>query len=343
MDRNVIGFLDSIEFGKSQTWENMTIVPLMSPDTNGPDYLTLGQAQGDGLLSITDIADDEYPIELSVANESNQPVLLLDSEEVTGGNDSFSFTSSILHKNNSTTKVPVALTGTFEENSGDTKQSIEFLDSGIMMPPTLRAEKMIMVSDSLLKHQRFHANDGPLYALVLSLASRLGLISEGSDIEIDSMMQIYESQSAKLDEYEKAFQSIPEQKGLFTIIDNDVIGFDLFSSGLAYKHHASKLLRSYALKALIPTGEEPFELDATGYAQEFLLEVKRLNQRVYKSIGCGSDIRFSDRKANNGSSRDIGTFEGMALALDGVMIHTSFLSLRDLPDCTSSPSLVSAN
>ena len=234
---------------------------------------------------------DDYPTELNAENKSNQPLLLLDSEEVTRGHNSFSFNSSVLLKDNSTTKVPAALTGRYDENSGDNEPSTKFLDSGTMMPPTLRTEKMIMVSDSLAKHKQIHANDGILHAVILQLASRLGLIPGESEEWNDSMMQIYESQAAQLDKYESVFQLTPRQKGLLAIINNKVIGFDLFSSELAYQFHASRMLRSYALEALLPSDEEQIDLDAAGCAQEFLLEAKRLNQSIYDSIGLGSDIR----------------------------------------------------
>lgn len=73
MDNSIVKYLDSIEFGKSQTYENMTVVPLMIPDTSALSYQTLGQAQGEGLLSIRNIVDDEYSAELRVENKSNQP------------------------------------------------------------------------------------------------------------------------------------------------------------------------------------------------------------------------------------------------------------------------------
>jgi hypothetical protein len=45
------GFLENVKLGGKQTHHNMTLIPLLAPDTGAPDYLTLEEALNQGLGS----------------------------------------------------------------------------------------------------------------------------------------------------------------------------------------------------------------------------------------------------------------------------------------------------
>jgi hypothetical protein len=62
----------------------MTIFPLLNGDSRSADYLTLDEALGRGLVHITEVTVQGSVPELKLANDADQPVLLLDGEELIG-------------------------------------------------------------------------------------------------------------------------------------------------------------------------------------------------------------------------------------------------------------------
>ena len=76
--------LSRIQLGSESTCGNMTIFPLLNGDSGSADYLTLDEALGRGLVHITEVSVQGSVPELKLNNESDEPVLLLDGEELIG-------------------------------------------------------------------------------------------------------------------------------------------------------------------------------------------------------------------------------------------------------------------
>ena len=65
------------------------------------------------------------------------------------------------------------------------------------------------------------------------------------------MKDVFEARKSDIDEYLKAFTCIPRQRGLFTFMDGRVVGFDFVSFEKAYQTLHPKLVKSYAMEALL--------------------------------------------------------------------------------------------
>ena len=89
--------------GKGQTFENLTVFPLMIHNEDGPDYLTLWQAMSSQLLAITEINEGGSVPDLKVMNKSDHAVLLLDGEELVGAKQNRVLNTTILIKAKSET------------------------------------------------------------------------------------------------------------------------------------------------------------------------------------------------------------------------------------------------
>jgi len=53
MDQIIVNFLSKLELGELQAFKNMAILPLFSSMNHTPQYLSLGEAMGKGLLTVT--------------------------------------------------------------------------------------------------------------------------------------------------------------------------------------------------------------------------------------------------------------------------------------------------
>jgi hypothetical protein len=62
------GFLENLKQGGKQSHLNLTVIPLLSPDTAEPDYLTLEEALSQGAVEITEVSQSGQVLELKLIN-----------------------------------------------------------------------------------------------------------------------------------------------------------------------------------------------------------------------------------------------------------------------------------
>jgi hypothetical protein len=78
MEAIIKGFLEKVKFGEIQIHNHVAVIPTISTDGSGPDYLTLKEAMERNLLTITEVSEGGHVPELKVTNKAEKPVLLLD-------------------------------------------------------------------------------------------------------------------------------------------------------------------------------------------------------------------------------------------------------------------------
>ena len=110
MDQIIINFLSKLELGELQTFKNMAMIPLFSSVDHTPQYLSLGEAMGKGLLTVTEVSQSGAVPELKVVNKGDLPVLLLDGEELAGAKQNRVLNTTILVIEKSETIIPVSWT-----------------------------------------------------------------------------------------------------------------------------------------------------------------------------------------------------------------------------------------
>ena len=77
-------FLENVKLGGKQSHLNLTIFPLLAPDTGKPDYLTLEEALTQGLAEVTEVSKDGSVPDLKLNNKSINNLLVVDGEELVG-------------------------------------------------------------------------------------------------------------------------------------------------------------------------------------------------------------------------------------------------------------------
>jgi hypothetical protein len=131
------------------------------------------------------------------------------------------------------------------------------------------------------------------------------------------MKDVYEAKEKELDEFLTTFACFPQQKGLLTFIDEEVVGFDFLSLDTAYALLHPKLVKSYAMEALMqkaPKNDSP----SAEKAKEFLKAVGKCKEKKYKSVGKGDDHRFEGKQ-----------LVGSALKFQKKVIHMAFFSITE--------------
>jgi hypothetical protein len=81
---------------------------MITPAEGSFGYRTLGEALGTWDIAVTEGSADGSVPELLVVNRANQPVLLIDGEELAGAKQNRMLNTSILIKEVSETQIPVS-------------------------------------------------------------------------------------------------------------------------------------------------------------------------------------------------------------------------------------------
>jgi len=303
MDLIITNYISKLQLGELQSCQNMGIFPLFTSVNESPKYLTLKEAWEKKILSVVEIDQGGSVPELKVINKGKISVLLLDGEELVGAKQNRVLNTTILLKKESETVIPVSCT----EQGRWSYVSEEFADSDVVASPLVRRRKVASVSDSLRQSQRFDSDQGAVW-------EEIDQISASAEVHspTGAMRDVFQSKEDELDEYMKAFVGQAQQRGLLVFINGKVIGFDLLSLESAYQALHSKLIKSYALDALLQRKKKS-EAPSVQAAQTFLQEITSCEEKKYQSLGQGWDYRLQGK-----------TMVGSALVYRSKVIHIAF-------------------
>jgi len=308
MDTIMSDHLSKLEFGELMQFENMTVIPLFTSINDSPSYLTLKEALERKVLTIMEVSDSGSVPELKVINEADIPVLILDGEELIGAKQNRTLNTTILLKEKSETIIPVSCT----EQGRWSYTSREFYDSDMAASPAFRAKKASSVSANLKDFQTFRSDQGEIWDEIDKMSIQYKVQSPTR-----AMRDVYSSRLKELDDYLQAFKYLDNQKGLIVFINGKISGLDIVSLASAYKILHPKLVKSYALEALIMNNKETDD-SLVNIARFFLEETKTCEEEKYSSIGHGWDFRYKGRY-----------IVGSSLVHEDKVIHSAFFRVSE--------------
>lgn len=282
MDPVIADYLESLEIGDLQRFSNMAVAPLRAEKEFGPQYITLHKALEEHALAVTEVNEGGSVPELKVVNKSEKCVLLLDGEELAGAKQNRVLNTTILLKKRSETIIPVSCT----EHGRWSYNSDRFRDSGVVMSPSVRSRKTRSVSESLRSDAGYRSDQGEVWNCVAAMARGAATHSPTG-----AMRDVFAGRGADLEDYLKAFDCVDGQHGLLVMVNNKVVGLDVVSRASAYAQIHGKLVKSYAMDALLQRGKRNPKPDAdlTGAFIQAALECEH---ERHNSVGHGWDYRF---------------------------------------------------
>ena len=303
MQATVKSYLENLKLGEIQVHENMAVFPLFAAGNGGPSYLTLKEALDKKLITVTEIAEAGSVPELKVANSADLFVLLLDGEELAGAKQNRVLNTSILMRGKSEAVIPVSCT----EAGRWAYTSAGFHESGNIMARSIRSSKTRSVSESLRTAKSYRSDQGQVWNEISRLHEQAGSASPTG-----AMQDAYQQRAKDLDQYFQAFACQPKQQGLLVFVNGEVAGMDVLSQAPTYELIHPKLVKSYAMDALVQKAAAP-AVPAPEKARAFVAEAAACEGSTFASTGAGTDHRFQ-------STRVVGS----ALEVDGHVIHLAF-------------------
>ncbi len=296
--------LTDLRFGEIQHHRKMDIFPIFCEGEGNIAYITLGEALENGDLSITEKDEGATVPELKVINRGGKPVLLLDGEELVGAKQNRVLNTTILLKERSQTIIPVSCT----EAGRWSSVSREFGDSGAVANLSVRTRKVASVSRHLSATKSYRSDQGAVWDEIERTRERAKAHAPTS-----ALRDVYKSKDLELEGYLDAFPCKKGQKGIIAAICGHIVGMDYISSAAAYAKTHPKLVKSYAMDALLET--RPSRKASRRKAEEFLHRIPKSSEEKFRSVGYGWDYRYT--------SRDI---VGSALVYNREVIHLAFFA-----------------
>ncbi|OPZ83160.1 MAG: hypothetical protein BWY76_02407 [bacterium ADurb.Bin429] len=302
-------FVQGIELGEAQTAETLVLMPLLSALPPGPDYLTLSEALAAGTLTITELHEGGTVPKLAAVNEGALPVLLLDGEEIIGAKQNRVLNTTILIREYAKTVLPVSCV----EQGRWRYDTHEFHDSPNVMAPRMRARKQRSVSEHLAHSGERASDQGDVWESVAELAAD----ASAPPSPTGAMRDVYAHAEDDITALVRAFHPLPDQRGMLVFIQGKPAGVEYISHARAFAKVFDKLLRGYALEALI-TRDKGNDDVTPAAAKTFLAAIEQSDITSYEAIGYGVEYRIVGK-----------TIVGSALSLANAMIHVSLLAAQD--------------
>ncbi|MFA0832602.1 MAG: ARPP-1 family domain-containing protein [Methanobacterium formicicum] len=283
MDEIIAEYIYGMDLGDVQEYKGMSVFPLYN-DGDDSFYITLKETLDADLLTVTEVDDSGSVPELKVINWADVPVLLLDGEELIGVKQNRVLNTTILLKQKSETVIPVSCT----EQGRWSYNSRKFQESGNVASYRVRRSKSTTVTASLKMSGEFNSDQRAVWNEIDDMSRDARVTSSTR-----AMHDIYKSRDEDLEKYHRSFPVQNGQNGILVMVNGEVLGFDIVSSGIAYYVLHRKLLKSYALEAILHE-EAEVEADFNGLdkVKTFLDDVRLSMSEKHKSVGYGWDHRL---------------------------------------------------
>lgn len=308
MNETMKGHLETIKMGEVQIHKHVAVIPMISTNGAGPDYLTMKEAMDNHILTVSETTEGGQVPQLKVVNQGGKPVLLLDGEELSGAKQNRVLNTTILIRERSETIIPVSCT----EQGRWSYRSSNFEESGYIMSAHARRVKNESVSRSVKNKRGYDSDQGAVWEQIHAQSVAAKVHSPTV-----AMRDIHEAKKEDLDAYLEHFTLVPEQKGLLVMINGEVAGLDVLSNLSAFRILSPKLINSYVMDAILSepvNGKEP----SRERAALFLQNIIQCEEHECDSVGYGSDYRYEGKK-----------IVGSALVHDQTVIHMAFFQVTE--------------
>jgi hypothetical protein len=298
--------LQRVQIGAPSVARNLTVFPLTAEAAADPEYLVLAQALEAGLVSVQEVSASGAVPELRLENRAEQPVLLLDGEQLIGCKQNRVLNLTILAPARTVIVIPVSCV----EQGRWSRVSDRFSLSEDFAYSTLRARKAVQVSAAMEAQLGPRSDQGEIWAELSGKAARMG-----SDSRTGAMAGIFSRRQADRRAYDVAGRCAPKQVGAVFAINGRCVGLELFDAPATCRHYLPKVASGYGLDAL-DNHTDLFPDANEEAASRFLARLAAAQPARFPAAGLGEDLRLT--------APGLG---GAGLAVGGRLIHACAFDL----------------
>ena len=217
----------------------LTVIPMLAPMLSEPRWLTLIEA-GDK-VRITEVDEAGAVSQLKVANTANQPLLLLDGEELVGAKQNRVLNTTVLVAAKSELTIPVSCV----EQGRWGYRGRHFASGDASLFASVRQKKAAWVTRSLRAGRGHQSDQGAVWD---ELASKTAAHRVASPT--GAMRDFYERYEEEMAEMRRALAPVPGQVGSLVYLSGRWVGMDLLAGAGLFDRVWPRLCAGYAADAI---------------------------------------------------------------------------------------------
>jgi hypothetical protein len=273
----VAQLLATILTGEPITHGALTVIPLLAPNLDDPDWLTLDEA-GDR-ARITEVSDAGTVPFLKVANGADRPLLLLDGEELIGAKQNRILNTTVLVAARTELTIPVSCV----EQGRWGYRGRQFRPGDASLYASMRATKADHVSRSVRQGRGHHADQGVVWSRITQRAAQHSVESPTG-----AMHDFYARYETEMTAARQALAAQPGQVGALVYITGRWVGLDLLAGPRLFARAGSRLCAGYMADAIGLEAKPHPGLDAGAT----LTTLGRTEAEPAPAVGLGAEYRL---------------------------------------------------
>jgi hypothetical protein len=273
----VAKLLGSILTSEPVTHGALAVVPLLAPNLDDPDWLTLEEAGA--RARVTEVSEAGSVPFLKVANGADHPLLLLDGEELVGAKQNRILNTTVLVGAHTEVTIPVSCVeqGRWRYRGG------KFRPSGASLYASLRRKKAGWVSRSIRAGLGHTADQGGVWEHLADRASQLQVNSPTG-----AMHDVYARHEADMAAARQALAAQPGQVGALIYMGTQWVGLDLLAGPGLFARAWLRLCAGYVADTIGQKPEPSQRLNA-GAMLEALAQAQA---EPAPAVGLGEEYRL---------------------------------------------------
>lgn len=217
----------------------LTMIPILAPLLGEPVWLTLAEA-GER-VRITEVSEAGSVPDLEVTNAADQPLLLLDGEELVGAKQNRVLNMTVLVAAGATVTIPVSCV----EQGRWHYRSRHFAAGDAALFASLRARKAGWVTRSVRAGRGHMADQGGIWDGVAAQAAAFRVASPTG-----AMRDFYDTFQTDLGAARQALAPRPGQIGALVYLSGRWVGLDLLAGPGLFSRAWPRLCAGYAADAI---------------------------------------------------------------------------------------------
>ncbi|HEY7205444.1 MAG TPA: DUF6569 family protein [Methylomirabilota bacterium] len=255
----------------------LTVVPLLAPNLDDPDWLTLDEA-GDR-AAVTEVSEAGSVPFLKVANGSGRPLLLLDGDELIGAKQNRILNTTVLVAARAEATIPVSCV----EQGRWGYRGRQFEPGDASLYASIRAKKAAQVSRSIQAGHGHQADQGEVWATLHARAAELHVHSMTA-----AMRDVYARHEEDMTAARRALAAQPGQVGALVFMAGRWVGLELLAGPRIFGRAWPRLCAGYVADAIGRESKPRRRPDATG----ILARVAQGRAEPAPAVGMGAEYRL---------------------------------------------------
>ena len=273
--------LEALEVGEPLSHGALTVIPLLAPREPEPDWLTLAEAGA--AVTIGEVsAAGEVPA-LSVVNDADRRVLLLDGEELVGARQNRILNTTVLVAAHATLRIPVSCV----EQGRWSYRGKRFDPADASLFASARAKKAARVSASLRERGAHTSDQGEIWRDVARTLDERKVESPTG-----AMRDFYRRFADDVAATSRALSPQPGQTGAAVSVAGRWVGLDLLAAPGLFARAWATLCSGYAAEGL-GLETSPGALDV----RALLARIAALPIEEAPAVGLGHELRIAAQDA----------------------------------------------